>query len=422
MLLGMDPGDFDVATDASPEAVTRLFNRVIPTGIRHGTVTVLYRGIEIEVTTYRSESGYADRRRPDVVQFVGSIGEDLARRDFTINAIAVDCATGTIVDPVGGRADLERRVIRAIGAPEERFREDGLRLIRACRFAAQLQFEVAPDTLAGMRENLDSLVGVSPERIRDELLKTLAAPLPSIGFLVMADSGVLAVVLPELDACRGVEQQKGMHGLDLFAHSIEACDAAPREAAEVRLAALFHDVGKPQAKRIDKDGVVTFHRHEEISAEITRKILGRLKCPTGRIRSVCHLIRHHMFCYRPEWSDAAVRRFVHRVGIEYVRPLFELSRADGAATAGVVSPPGPDLAELAARIDRIRAEEHALSIHDLAVDGNDLSEEAGIPRSREMGVVLRFLLEAVLDDPKLNDRERLIRIARTFYRERMSRP
>jgi putative nucleotidyltransferase with HDIG domain len=239
----------------------------------------------------------------------------------------------------------------------------------------------------------------------------------------MAETGVLVRLLPELDACRGVEQ-KGLHRFDVFTHSILACDAASvaESRTDVRMAALLHDIGKPAAKRIADDGTITFHRHEEISERLAHRVLRRLRCPRAFEDSVCHLILHHMFHYEPNWSDAAVRRFLSRVGIEGVDPLFELRRADSAAIAGRepgTPGAGSNLVELADRIRRVQEQDEAITIGDLAVNGNDLHREAGIPKSREMGVVLEFLLEAVLDDPHLNTTERLLEMARNYYQDRV---
>ena len=421
MLIDLPSGDYDVATNARPEDVIRLFSRVIPTGIRHGTVTVLYRGEQIEVTTYRTESSYGDQRRPDEVQYVGSIIEDLRRRDFTMNAIAIDCVNGTVVDPNDGAGDIRRRRIHAIGDPGLRFAEDGLRLVRACRFAAQLEFEIDTETVEGIRTNTASLRGVSPERVRDELFKMLGAGRPSIGFAAMSDTGLLEKILPELASCRGVEQ-KGLHRHDVYIHSVLACDAASPENLEIRAAALFHDIGKPISKSIDAEGITTFHRHEEHSERLARIILKRLKCSKAFEDSVCHVIRHHMFHYEPDWTDAAVRRFIHRVTPEYIDRLFALRRADTAAISGrsplEIAQFG-SLNEFESRINSTLAESQALTIRDLAIDGNILSTEGGIPKNREMGVVLEFLLESVLDDPHLNDRNRLLAIATRFYEDRL---
>ena len=417
MLSKKPTGDFDVATDAKPDDVNALFDRVFPTGIRHGTVTVRYKGSEFEVTTFRSERGYSDRRHPDAVTFVGTINEDLRRRDFTINSIAIDCRNGAVVDPNEGREDLRNRILRAIGNPNTRFREDGLRLIRACRFVAQLDLTVEPETLIGMRENAPALEGVSAERVFDELRKILDCPQPSTAFRVFAETHLLSQIIPELDACREIEQ-KGLHRFDVFDHSIYAYDAAPASDPAVRMAALLHDIGKPEAKRVAEDGTVTFHRHEEISEKLAHTILQRLKSPRLFELRVCHLIRHHMFHYEPNWSDSAVRRFVKRIGIENTEQLFALRRADSRAITGK-SEPGNNLDELTKRIVQVKASRDAISVRDLAINGNELADLAGIPKTETMGTVLEFLLESVLDDPTLNEKERLLELGASFYKRRI---
>lgn len=419
LLLGNRPADFDFTTNVPPDVVIGMFRRVIPTGVDHGTVTVLYRGESFEVTTYRTESAYTDSRRPDQVAFVGDIREDLARRDFTMNGIAYDPVAGVIVDPFGGREDIDARLIRAIGDPEVRLEEDALRMMRAVRFAAQLEFRIDAPTLHAIAAMPDRVTLVSPERVRDELVKLIESPRPSIGLRLMAETGLLPHVLPELAEGVGVEQ-RGNHRFDVFEHSLRACDAAPPDNLLVRLAALFHDVGKPRAMEEAPDGTRRFHGHDRISATMTEEALRRLRFPNRTIESVTQLVREHMFNYTDEWTDAAVRRFLVRVGPERVDDLLALRLADSEAIRGEpvdVRPLGRFAERIREQIDLSRA----LSIRDLAVNGHDLME-AGIPRGPELGVVLNALLEAVLDDPSLNTRERLLEIAGKFYEERIERP
>ncbi len=419
MLLGRSLTDLDIATDALPEQVRSLFRRVVPTGIRHGTVTVLFQGARFEVTTFRTESGYSDGRRPDAVSFAPSILDDLSRRDFTINAMAYDLLAGRMEDPHGGARDLAARLIRAIGVPEERFREDGLRPLRACRFAAQLGFSVDPDTLLAIPRILDVVAGVSAERVRDEILKILASPIPSVGLELMRQTGILAVVLPEL--CEGVGVAQGdLHCYDVFTHSLHACDAAPRASLELRLAALLHDVGKPRARVVGDGGRPTFHGHEKLSSELASSILQRLRLPTNVIRRVSHLVEHHMFNYQKEWSDAAVRRFIARVGEDAIDDLLALRRADQigmCAENADVFPQGLSL--LAGRVRALREGDRAFSVRELAVDGSDVMAALGIGPGPAIGTILAALLHAVLEDPALNEKEKLLEIARRFYRERL---
>ena len=419
MMMGRSLSDLDIATDALPEQVSSLFRRVVPTGIRHGTVTVLFQGTRFEVTTFRTESGYSDGRRPDSVSFAPSILDDLSRRDFTINAMAYDLLAGRMEDPHGGARDLSRRLIRAIGDPEERFREDGLRPLRACRFAAQLGFTVDGDTLRAISLTLDVVAGVSAERVRDEILKILESPVPSVALELMRETGILAIVLSEL--CEGIGVVQGeLHCYDVFTHSLRACDAAPRSSVEVRLAALLHDVGKPRALRVDESGRPAFHGHEKLSRDLAAAALQRLRLPIAVIRRVAHLVEHHMFNYQEEWSDAAVRRFVARVGEDAIDDLFALRRADQigmCAENANVFPQG--LALLADRVRAVREGDRAFTVGQLAVDGADIMSHLGIGPGPTVGAILAALLQAVLDDPAQNERERLLEIARRFYGERM---
>ena len=406
-LLGRNVSDYDLATDASPERVLQLFRKVIPTGIKHGTVTVLWKGRAIETTTFRVEEGYSDGRHPDLVRFGITIEEDLGRRDFTINAMAWDPLESRLADPFGGRKDLEARLIRAVGEATERFDEDGLRLLRALRFAAQLDFIVEESTLAAIGARRDRLNSVSPERVRDEFSKMLSSPRPSLALKLMEETGLLAIVLPELAAARGVEQ-KGMHLFDVLDHLYLATDSV-QNRIELRLAALFHDIGKPGTKAIGPDGIATFYRHEELSTKMTEAILRRLRYPNDLIAGVCHLIHEHMFHYEDNWSDAAVRRFVARTGTSNLDALLALRIADGSAMTGHAVDPR-SLDPLRRRVEAIIAAEEALSIKDLAIDGNDLAE-LGIPRGPVMGRMLSEILEAVIEDPDLNEGARLREIA-----------
>jgi tRNA nucleotidyltransferase/poly(A) polymerase len=416
VFLGKKAQDWDLATDAVPEEVKAIFResrprgRVIPTGIKHGTVTVHYKSRSFEVTTFRTETGYSDGRRPDSVRYAASIEEDLSRRDFTMNAIALRLPDGEITDPFGGAADIKRKLIRCVGNPFERFSEDGLRPLRAVRFAAQLGFDLEEITLEAIPLSLWVSALVSAERIRDEVDKILAAEIPSRAFRLMEDTGLLKLILPELAVCRGVEQ-KGFHRFDVLDHSLLACDYAAREQfpREVRLAALLHDLGKPLTKKADPGGIPTFYRHEAESARLARGILTRLRYPNALVDSVCHLISEHMFHYEENWSDAAVRRFIVRAGPDCLEDLYRLRRADSYASAAR-EPPENFLLPLAERVDRIFAERDALSLKNLAVSGKDLTA-AGVKPGKTMGIILNELLETVLDDPGTNTREKLLEIA-----------
>lgn len=414
MISGKGVTDFDFATDATPEEVMNLFHRVIPTGIKHGTVTVLFKGHHLEVTTFRIEDDYSDFRRPDAVHFTPSIHEDLRRRDFTVNAMAYNISNGELLDPHSGREDLKNNVIRAIGDPEERFFEDPLRMLRACRFASQLNFTIEEGTLEGIRRKYTLIRNVSSERIRDEFIKIVTSNFPGKGLLLMDTTGLMDIIIPELTACKDVPQ-KGMHKFDVFKHSIAALEFADNDVT-IRLAALFHDIGKPDSLAYDENGEPTFHGHETISAQKAVNILGRLRFPKAVENSVDCLIKHHMFSYDNLTSDSSVRRFVARVGRETIPDLFRLRRADSSGIVGTKFY-CPNLEDLEHRIDDILKEDTALSVKDLDIDGNILSKEGGIPKGPEMGMVLSYLLDAVIDDPEMNRKEKLLNLGKNYYNE-----
>ncbi|MDR2394870.1 MAG: HD domain-containing protein [Treponema sp.] len=410
LLRGHKAQDWDLATDALPQEVIALFPRVIPTGIKHGTVTVHFKGRSVEVTTYRTESGYHDGRRPDQVTYTARIEEDLSRRDFTMNAIALPLPKGPLVDPFNGIADIRAHRIRCVGDPQARFAEDGLRPVRAVRFAAQMGFEVEQATLDAIPRALKTTEKVSPERIRDELDKILASPQPSRAFLLMEETRLLELLLPELASCRNIEQ-KGFHRFDVLDHSLLACDAAARDQAPglVRAAALLHDIGKPVTRSLDLNGVWTFYQHEQVSATLSRDLLTRFHYPNAVIEGIVHLIKEHMFHYEANWSDGAVRRFIIRVGEENLNNLYQLRRADAYATTGQ-DLPKDFLLPLITRVDAVLAKSRALSLKDLPVSGKDLLI-MGIKPGPIMGIILSALLEAVVEDPALNTKETLLTIA-----------
>lgn len=415
MVIGHHPTDYDFATNARPSAVMKLFKSVIPTGIKHGTVTVLFEGHQFEVTTFRVEGTYSNARHPDKITFTGSLYEDLKRRDFTINSMAIPVLDGTLIDPHEGCRDLKRGLVRAIGEPAERFREDGLRLMRACRFSAQLEFSIEAGTKRAMTETVDTIRLVSAERIRDELMKILSSPRPSIGINAMQESGILALVLPSLSKCKGVPQG-GFHAFDVFEHSLLACDGAPRDKPLVRLAALLHDIGKAETLQEESPGQYTFYRHELNAEKTCHSIMRGFRFSRDYEEKVCLLVRQHMFNYTDDWSDGAVRRFIAKVGAENLEDLFDLRLADQYGMKGI-KPKYDTIAPLRDRIRSILEKEDALTIKDLDIDGHALHREADIPYGPEMGVVLDQLLETVMDDPELNRREKLLTIARSFYEE-----
>jgi putative nucleotidyltransferase with HDIG domain len=407
-LLGRETADWDVATDARPERLLELF----PGGRyenRFGTVLVG----PIEVTTFRRDHRYADHRRPDSVTFTESLEEDLARRDFTVNAVAWGRQSSepaaAIVDPTGGQADLDARILRAVGDPERRFEEDALRLLRAARLAAQLGLTIEPATLDAMGTHAADAAWVSTERIGEELRRMVAGPRPGVAIRTLAGTRILDVVLPELAAERGVPQAK-IPGHDLLAHSLATLDAAvelPGSDVMLRFAALLHDIGKPSTAA---DG--HFIGHAEVGGRIAREVLARLHHPGRDTERIARLIEEHQFQYRPDWSDAAVRRFVRRVGPDLVDELLRLRQADMVGSGA-----GPDddhLPELRERVQRVAQEGQPIALADLAIDGNDLLAEVGGQAGPWVGQLLDRLLESVISDPSRNTRERLLADAREW--------
>jgi tRNA nucleotidyltransferase (CCA-adding enzyme) len=416
LVTGITPLDWDVATAAPPDRVAALFPGSAWEN-RFGTVTVRAEGMEVEVTTYRHEGRYLDRRRPQHVRWGSSLRDDLARRDFTVNALAwqptdLVAGSGVLIDPHDGIGDLQRRVLRAVGDPAERFSEDALRMVRAVRFSTRLGLELEPRTAAAIREHAASASALSGERLRDELLRMLGATPParppSEALMLMQRLGLLEVLMPELEALRGVPQAKALAG-DALEHSVRTADALPADRPLLRLAGLLHDLGKATTLA---DG--HFIGHEVQGATAAEAVLRRLRLPRADAAHVVRLVRQHMFAYTSEWTDAAVRRFVRRVGIDLLEDLFALRAADNAAS-GAKEPAYGGLDELRSRVRAVVAE-GVLQQGQLAIDGRDLIAELEIAPGPLIGELLGGLLEAVLDDPSLNRRDRLIDLARRWAR------
>ena len=438
MLMKVPAHDWDVATNATPQDVIKLFKFVVPTGIEHGTVTVHYKGNEIEVTTFRTEAGYSDGRHPDSINYAATIEEDLARRDFTMNAIAASLEDGIITDPYGGQDDIKNKLIRTVGAAHERFMEDGLRPVRALRFASKLGFSIEKNTYSEIfkKEIQAKAASISIERFRDEFEKIMSSPKPSVGLKLLEESGLLDIFIPEFKICRGCIQSdyRAFHKFDVLDHLFYACDGAPADKLNVRLAALFHDIGKPAAKKIlhetvldgeKNDGskkeieTITFYNHEAFGEKITQKLMIRLKFSNDMISNVCHLVKEHMFHYESNWSEAAVRRFIIRVKPECMEDLYDLRLADmyGMYNEKVdvrYSESVKLLLELKARVEKELSKKTALSLKSLAVNGRDLMQ-LGIPAGKELGRILNELLECVIEDPAMNNKEMLIETAKKIF-------
>jgi len=401
LFLGRSPKDWDVATNAKPEAVTKAFERTVPTGVEHGTVTVLVKQQAIEVTTYRVEGEYTDHRRPDSVDFTADIHQDLARRDLTINAMALN-KQGALIDFFDGLSDIKKKLLRAVGDPLERFEEDALRMLRVVRFAAELGFSIDTRTFKAAEELAPLIERISWERIRDELTKALMSPRPSYAAELMRETGLLKYIIPELIEGVGCDQNKH-HKYTVWEHNLIALENAQPNLG-LRLAALLHDVAKPRCLT-EVDGERHFFDHEHEGARMARVILKRLRYPKSVIDRVTHLIRYHMALhYDPSMKDSAIRRLISRVGLSHMPDLLELRRVDRLASGMKKGPVSKGTLKLLNRIDRVIAADAAFSVKDLAVDGNDVMEIAGIAPSPEVGKILSWLLEEVLEDPNLNTR------------------
>ncbi|WP_437782311.1 CCA tRNA nucleotidyltransferase [Sorangium sp. So ce1097] len=421
LLRGEPAKDWDVATDARPDEVVASFRKVIPTGIQHGTVTVLVRGVPYEVTTLRGDGTYTDGRRPDRVEFVDDITADLARRDFTMNAIALDPVDGHLIDPFGGRGDLEAKLIRAVGDPNERFAEDGLRVLRAARFAATLEGSIEPETerAMGTARSHQTFRCVSAERVRDEWLKAMRARRPSVAFEIMRRTELLAITCPEMIESVGCEQNR-WHAFDVWGHAMACLDACKPEPI-LRVAALMHDIGKPRTRAFsDKTRDYTFYEHERVGAEMAEPILARLRFSNDERARIVALIRHHLICYDESWTDAAVRRWLRRVTPALAPDLYEIGFADALGKGRDASEDIASIGRLRERVEAMLAAGAALSVKDLAVNGSALMKELGIPPSRLVGEILERLVELVTEEPEANTPERLLEAARELVASKTS--
>jgi tRNA nucleotidyltransferase (CCA-adding enzyme) len=409
VIAGTTGHDWDLATSALPEQTQALFDDAVYENT-FGTVAVRAGGEVHEITTFRSDHDYADFRRPHHVEFGTSLEADLARRDFTMNALAWGAdpndpaATAPhLADPFGGLDDIGAGVIRAVGDPRARFEEDALRIVRAIRFATTLGWTIEPATLAAIHATAPLVAHLSGERIATELEKILAAERPSVGLRLLADTGVLATISPDLAAQRGVPQNK-VEGEDLWDHTVRTVDASANQTI-VRLAALLHDIGKPATAA---DG--HFYHHDVVGAELAEALLDRLHVSTSTRTQVVHLVRQHMFRYESTWGDPAIRRFLAKIGPGTIDQLFALREADNAGSG--VPRDADDLAGFRARI---AAELEAGAILDrsaLAIDGSDLIAELGLREGPELGRVLSILFDRVVENPRINDRAQLLAIAR----------
>lgn len=402
-LMGTAPHDFDITTSARPEEVMAVFSgcRIIETGLKHGTVTLLWDGEPLEITTFRGDGAYSDHRHPDEVRFTRSLREDLARRDFTMNAIAMD-ARSDISDPFGGAGDIQNRIIRCVGEPARRFEEDALRILRGLRFAATLGFAIDEATREAMAEKRALLHYVSAERVNVELTKLLCGKF--VRQVLLENVAVLGEVLPELRPMEGFDQRNYHHIYDVLEHSARVVENVPAEPA-LRWAALLHDAGKPGCFTTDDAGVGHFYGHAELGREIAGKVLRRLRSDNATIKAVDELIRYHDSPIEP--TEKAVRRALGKLTPEGFTKLMQLKRADNLAQS-------PEFRGRQQEIDRLEeiaaallAQKACFCLRDLAVNGRDLMA-MGIPAGPKVGEILNALLDAVVSERLPNDRATLL--------------
>lgn len=410
-VLGRTPSDWDITTSAKPLQVKSIFQKTIDTGLKHGTVTVMMEKEGFEVTTYRIDGTYEDHRRPNEVEFTTSLREDLMRRDFTINAMAYNDKDG-LVDLFGGLEDLNQKVVRCVGNADDRFDEDALRMLRAVRFAGQLGFEIDEAAKDAIRRKHRFLADISAERIQVELTKLLVSDHPEL-IKTAYELGMTSVFLPEFDEMMATSQHNPHHKYNVGDHTIEVVKGIGADKVK-RLAALLHDVGKPETKSTDEQGIDHFYDHYKVSGEMSEEILRRLKFDNHTIKSVRHLIEWHDF----RWDDesyagiAKVRRLVSKVGVEYFEILLELQRADILGQSDYLQNKKLQVLDQVTEIYQdVKKNHDCLMIKDLNIDGVTLIRN-GIPAGKRMGIILERLLDMVIEEPKLNQRAILLELAK----------
>lgn len=394
--------DFDITTNALPDEIIEVFSsyRVIPTGLRHGTVTVLFEGVPFEITTFRVDGDYSDSRRPDSVSFTASIEEDLARRDFTMNAIAMS-ADGTLIDPFGGKADIEKGLIRCVGAPEKRFTEDALRILRAVRFASRLGFEIEHETACAVHKLCGRLDFIAKERIREELDCILCGAFCAEIMLEFSD--VMVRIIPELSPCIGFEQYSPYHRYTVWEHIARSVAGSPENDLTVRRTMLFHDIGKPDCFTRDDSGVGHFKGHAEISAQIAERVMQELRYDSKSINDTCTLIRRHSDKIQ---TEKQVKRLISKIGEELFFSLMNVKKADNSAKQQFVLEEIREFEYFKEHARRIIAEGECMKLSQLAVNGNDMLA-LGL-EGKAIGETLDKLLGLVIDGELPNEREALM--------------
>ena len=414
-LLGREPEDWDITTSAKPEQVKALFHRTIDTGIQHGTVTVMMHKIGYEVTTYRIDGKYQDHRHPTEVSFTSDLREDMLRRDFTINAMAYSDETG-VVDYFEGQQDLASGIIRCVGNPMERFDEDALRVLRALRFAGQLGFVIEEQTLDAMKKQSVFLKDVSAERIRVELTKLLVSKHPQLLMEIGCPTGIVGIVLPELEQMFATPQNHPHHCYNVGEHCIKAMTNIVNEPV-LRWAALLHDIGKPKTKTVDENGITHFYKHAYEGAPMSEQVLRRLKFDNDTMKRVRQLIYWHDYNWGQSISIRKVRRAMCKIGPQYMQDLFALQRADVLAQSDYLKQEKLAMLDEVIRCyEEVVALGQCVTIKDLALNGKDLME-MGMKPGKMMGETLKMLLERVVEEPECNQKEALRAIVEEYMKQ-----
>ena len=413
ILIGLQPKDYDITTSANPDEVTRIFKKTIPTGIEHGTVGVVTTDGIYDVTTYRADGEYINSRYPTNVIFIDDLVEDLRRRDITINAIAYNTEKG-IIDPFEGTEDIKGKIIRAVGNPILRFKEDALRILRAIRLATTLNFNIEEKTLFGIVETMDGLQFISVERIREELNTILLSKKPSRGLSMLFHLGIMKYVIPEIMTMAVFNQFNPHHDKDVLGHTLDVVDHVPAKL-HLRLAALFHDCGKPGTFSVDRNGIGHFYGHEMRSVEIAEASMNRLKYDKKTIRKVLTLISNHMISVNMK-NELKLKKLIQKLEKENINDLFELKTADFISKPESGNAMLFEINGLRDRMFEIIDRKDPLHIRDLEVNGQDLMD-LGIKEGREIGTILNGLLERVLYEPHLNEKETLLNIVRKELNE-----
>lgn len=411
-VLGTLPKDYDITTSALPNETIKLFEKTIPTGLKHGTVTVIINNESYEVTTFRSDGDYKDNRRPDSVIFVNDIKDDLSRRDFTVNALAFNNFEG-LVDYFNGTNDINKKLLNCVGNPDERFTEDALRMLRAIRFSCQLDFDIGGSTYLSIKKNHELIKNISSERIRDELCKILISNNPSKGLNLLKDTGILKIILPKIHQLVGYTPECNNHNRNVFEHTLKVIDNTSNNIL-LRLSALFHDVGKLNTLTRLENGHCYFPGHSKESAKMTKEILSNLAFDNNTINRICSIINNHLVLnvsYMP--TDGEIKRLINKVGKENMSLLFDLQRAD----INSLWNPIPFLAKvdyIDSRTKYILENNEPLTVKDLKIDGKVLMCHLNLPPGKFIGEILNFLLNLVLDDSSLNTSNQLLSLSETY--------